>query len=92
MKRSYSGRMAAFVYVLMTRSPQGRTITYVGWTLDLEQRLAQHNGKGGRGAKSTRGRVWQLVYAEKHRTRRGAMQREYVLKQDRVFRTALRGP
>jgi putative endonuclease len=83
--------MPAFVYVLMTRSPAGRTITYVGWTLDLEQRLAQHNGAGGRGAKSTRGRQWHLVYAEKHRTRRGAMKREYVLKQDRIFRAALRG-
>jgi len=83
--------MAAFVYVLMTRSPAGRTITYVGWTLDLDQRLAQHNGAGKRGAKSTRGRTWRLVYAEKHRTRRGAMKREYVLKRDRAFRAALRG-
>jgi putative endonuclease len=84
--------MPAFVYVLMTRSPAGRTITYVGWTLDLEQRLAQHNGLGGRGAKSTRGRQWRLIYAEKHRTRRSAMKREYVLKHDRHFRAALRGP
>jgi putative endonuclease len=82
--------MAAFVYVLMTRNPGGRTITYVGWTLDLDRRLAEHNGLGTRGAKSTRARNWQLVYAERHRTRKGAMKREFQLKQDRIFRAALR--
>jgi putative endonuclease len=81
--------MASFVYVLKTKNPSGRTITYVGWTLDLERRLADHNG-GRRGAKTTKGRNWILVYAEKHRTRKGAMRREYVLKRDRIFRAALR--
>jgi putative endonuclease len=86
--------MACFVYVLAARNPSGRTITYVGWTLDLERRLAEHNGggKGARkGAKTTRGRFWVLVYAEKHRTRRKAMAREYALKKDRRLRAALRG-
>lgn len=82
--------MAAFVYVLMTQNPGGRTITYVGWTLDLDRRLAEHNGLSKRGAKSTRARNWALVYAEKHRTRKGAMKREFKLKQDRIFRAALR--
>jgi putative endonuclease len=82
--------MPSFVYVLMTRNPGGRAITYVGWTLDLDRRLAEHNGLGKRGAKSTRARKWVLVYAEKHRTRRKAMAREYVLKKDRAFRAALR--
>ena len=48
--------MPSFVYVLKTRNPDGRTVTYVGWTLDLERRLAEHNGKAA-GAKTTRGRV-----------------------------------
>jgi putative endonuclease len=81
--------MASFVYVLAATNPSGRTITYVGWTLDLERRLAEHNGLG-RGAKTTRGRVWILLYAEKHRTRKGAMRREFALKRDRKFRAALR--
>jgi len=81
--------LPSFVYVLASRDPNGRTITYVGWTLDLERRLAEHNGSA-KGAKSTRGRVWALVYAEKHRTRNGAMRREYVLKNDRAFRALLR--
>jgi len=82
--------MAAYVYVLMTRNPGGRIITYVGWTLDLDRRLAEHNGTGRRGAKSTRARSWTLIYAEKHRTRKGAMKREVVLKHDRQFRAGLR--
>jgi putative endonuclease len=73
----------------MTRTAR-RTLTYVGWTLDLERRLAEHNRAGSRCAKSTSGRDWLLIYAEKHRTRRGAMKREYVLKHDRVFRARLR--
>jgi len=81
--------MPSFVYVLATTNPDGRTITYVGWTLDLERRLAEHNGKAS-GAKTTRGRAWALVYAEKHRTRKGAMRREFVLKSDRKFRAAMR--
>jgi putative endonuclease len=81
--------MPSFVYVLATRNPDGRTITYVGWTLDLNRRLDEHNGKKA-GARSTRGRAWVLVYAEKHRTRKGAMRREVVLKRDKAFRAQLR--
>ncbi len=82
--------MAAYVYVIGAQDRNGRFLTYVGWTLNLDRRLAQHNG-GGKGAKSTRARNWTLVYAEKHRTRKGAMKREYVLKKDRAFRALLRG-
>ena len=81
--------MPSFVYVLATKNPDGRTLTYVGWTLDLERRLDEHKGKKT-GARSTRGRSWLLVYAEKHRTRKGAMRREVVLKRDKAFRTQLR--
>jgi putative endonuclease len=82
--------MPSFVYVLSAENPDGRTITYVGWTLDLERRLEEHNGKRA-GARSTRGRAWMLIYAEKHRTRKGAMRREVLLKKDKKFRAALRG-
>ncbi len=81
--------MPSFVYVLACQNPDGRIVTYVGWTLDLDRRLAEHNGSP-KGARSTRGRAWALLYAEKHRTRRRAMAREYALKHDRAFRAALR--
>jgi putative endonuclease len=84
--------MNCYVYVLAARNKGGGLITYVGWTFDLERRLAEHNGAGKRGAKSTRGRAWMLLYAEKHKSKRKAMAREYVLKKDRAFRAGLRSP
>lgn len=75
-----------YVYVLGSlRGADKRT--YVGWCLDLDARLTQHNS--GRGARSTRGRVWALLYAERYATRREAMRREWSLKRDRRFRAAL---
>lgn len=62
--------------------------TYVGWTIDLNQRLARHND--GSGAKSTRGRLWVLLYAELFQDRRQAMSREWHLKRDKRLRQALR--
>jgi putative endonuclease len=76
----------AFVYVLgSVRTSDKRT--YVGWCVDINQRLAAHNA--GRGARSTRGRVWVLLYAERYGSRREAMRREVFLKRDRGFRAAL---
>ena len=75
-----------FVYVLGCISGEKR-VTYVGWCVDLEQRLTAHNA--GKGARSTRGRVWVLLYAERYETRREAMSREVFLKRDRPFRAAL---
>jgi putative endonuclease len=79
--------MPSFVYVLGCRA-KDRCLTYVGWTTDLERRLAQHNGGRG-GARSTRGRAWVLLHTETFRTRRQAMSREWYLKRDRKFRKSL---
>jgi putative endonuclease len=79
--------MACYVYVL--GSETGREFrTYVGWTIDLDRRLRQHNS--GAGAKSTRGRFWILLYAERYRARNVAMSREWHLKRDKTFRKLLR--
>ncbi|PPR64925.1 MAG: hypothetical protein CFH10_00097 [Alphaproteobacteria bacterium MarineAlpha4_Bin2] len=61
--------------------------TYVGWTTDLGARLIAHNS--GVGARSTRGRTWELLYAEKYNNRSLAMSREWHLKRDRKFRRRL---
>lgn len=79
--------MGSFVYILLSADARA-PITYVGWTTDLERRLAQHNS--GRGAKTTRGKVWVLIYAERYQTRAQAMQREWFLKRDKAFRAKLR--
>ena len=78
--------MDCFVYILGCRG-KNRTLTYVGWTNDLERRLAQHNA--GRGARSTRGRCWVLLYSECLETKSDAMSREWYLKRDRAFRKRL---
>lgn len=78
--------MNAFVYVLGSFA-RGACRTYVGWTDDIEKRLAAHNN--GSGAKSTRGRVWFLLYGERHEDRSAAMSREAHLKRDRAFRKQL---
>lgn len=78
--------MPSFVYVLGCRT-KDRTLTYVGWTTDVDRRLARHNA--GSGARFTRGRTWVLLHSEKFRTRRQAMSREWHLKRDRTFRKKL---
>lgn len=79
-------RMEGFVYVLGC-AHNGRYLTYVGWTTDLARRLAAHNA--GKGARTTRGRVWVLLHSESFATRAEAMRREWHLKRDRKFRKAL---
>jgi len=75
-----------YVYVLGADDTGGMR-TYVGWTTDLQNRLSAHNA--GKGAKSTRGRQWTLLYAERHLNRSDAMRREWHLKRDRSFRRRL---
>ena len=78
--------MDCFVYVLGSAGKK-RRLTYVGWTNDLDRRLARHNA--GTGARSTRGRIWTLLYSEQHPTRGEVMSREWHLKRDRAFRKRL---
>jgi len=75
----------AYVYVLLSDAPAR---TYVGWTLDVDRRVRQHNA--GAGARFTRGRRWTLVHVEACADAPGAMRRERALKRDRAFRAMLR--
>jgi putative endonuclease len=91
VRKQAERKPACFVYVLghigTTRSGKIRHITYVGWTNDVDARLAKHNS--GKGARSTRGRAWVLLYSEKCASRRHAMSREWHLKRDRAFRKTI---
>ena len=53
----------------------------------MPRRIARHNG--GRGARSTRGRAWCVLYTERFDTKQDAMSREWYLKRDRKFRKKL---
>ena len=77
---------ACYVYLLQS-CDDGPPKSYVGWTTDLDKRLAAHNS--GSGAKSTRGRQWRLVHSEVFKTRSAAMSREYQLKNNKQERKQL---
>mgnify|MGYP006117535135 FL=1 len=55
--------------------------TYVGYTNNLILRLKKHNSN--KGAKSTKGYKWLLIYNKKFKTKGEAMSYEYKLKKDR---------
>ena len=54
--------------VYMLKSLGKKTVTYVGYTKNLKERLHKHNS--GKGAKFTRGRKWTLVYKEKFKSKK----------------------
>jgi len=66
-------------WLYLLRSSHGRT--YVGISVDVERRLAQHNGELPGGAKSTRaGRPWVVVQRWGPYGRSEALALEYQLK------------
>ena len=79
--------MSYFVYVIGSLK-NSRPKTYVGWTKDLNERLRKHNS--GKGAKSTKGRKWKIIYHEIFNSKEKAMRREYYLKKDIILRRKLR--
>ena len=58
--------------------------TYVGYTNNLKNRLEKHNSN--KGAKSTKGYKWLLIYSKKFKSKNEAMSYEYKLKHDRAKR------
>ncbi|MEQ1888719.1 MAG: GIY-YIG nuclease family protein [Alphaproteobacteria bacterium] len=85
-KKKPEASQTYFVYVLGSCDAVS-VRTYVGCTIDLERRLAEHNA--GTGARSTRGREWRIIYSERAEDRSTAQAREWRLKQDRGFRKTL---
>ena len=78
--------MKYFVYVIASIKPFVKT--YVGWTNNVNKRLKKHNL--GKGAKSTRGRKWKIIYKEEFNNKINALKREYKIKKDRNFRNLLK--
>ena len=61
--------------------------TYVGYTNNLTLRLKKHNTN--KGAKSTRGYKWKVIYQKKFDNKSKAMSFEYKLKKDKKKRKKL---
>ena len=68
-------RYRNFVYVIYSEKLDKY---YIGFTADIQDRLAKHNRKSN--GFSSRGRPWVLVYSESFNSKREAMDRETQLK------------
>ncbi len=67
--------------------PPNKVKTYVGYTNNIKDRLIKHNSN--RGAKSTKGYKWIVIYKRYFKTKNDAMSYEYRLKNDRIKRNDL---
>ena len=78
--------MHYFVYMLKSLGKE--SVTYVGYTNDLNKRIDLHNNN--KGAKFTRGRKWKLIYKEKFDSKKEAISREYYIKKNRTLRNKIK--
>jgi len=75
-------------YVYMLKSVEKKSVTYVGYTKNLSNRIRLHNS--GKGAKFTRGRKWRVIYKEKLASKNKAISREYYIKKNRTLRNKIK--
>ena len=78
--------MPFYVYMLKTIS-KNKKKTYVGYTNNLKARIDKHNSN--KGAKSTKGHKWKLIYTKEFNTKSEALTYEYFLKKDRKKRLSI---
>ena len=79
--------MIFYVY-LITSKIKKKTISYVGYTKNIYERLRLHNSNMG--AKFTKGNFWKIIYTQKYDTKKEAMSREYYIKKNSKFRNLIK--
>ena len=79
--------MYYFVYLIISKK-NDNLISYVGYTINLKKRIANHNSS--KGAKFTRGRRWKLAYSKKYLSKSVAMREEYKLKKNIKLRNEIK--
>ena len=79
--------MSFYVYLIITKV-KNKTISYVGYTNNLKNRIILHNK--GKGAKFTKGRKWKLIYFKKYISKKIAMREEYILKKNYKLRKKIK--
>ena len=79
--------MTFFVYMIGSKA-KNKTISYVGYTNNLKNRLNLHNTS--KGAKFTRGRKWKLIYYKEYKNKNEAMKNEYKLKKNYILRNKIK--
>ncbi len=78
--------MPFYVYLIKTINSNTNK-SYVGYTNNLKLRLKKHNSN--KGAKSTKGYKWKLIYKKRFNVKSEAMSYEYFLKKDRKKRLTI---
>ena len=75
-------------YVYMIKTVGGNySKSYVGYTNNIKNRIKKHNNN--KGAKSTKGYKWKLVYKKRFYIKKNAMSYEYKLKKNRKKRNEI---
>ena len=78
--------MSFYVYMLKSID-KIKNKTYVGYTTNLQRRLLHHNN--GKGAKSTRGYKWIIIYKKRFLSKSKALSYEFKLKKDKKKRSTI---
>ena len=79
--------MKYFVYLIINIR-KDKSISYVGYTNNLDKRLFLHNSS--KGAKFTRGRKWTLIYKKEYKSKSRALIEEYKLKKNYKLRSIIK--
>ena len=79
--------MMYIVYLIISKHKK-RTISYVGYTNNLNKRLKLHNSS--KGAKFTKGKKWKVAYYKKYDNKILAMKEEYKLKNNYKLRRQIK--
>ena len=76
-----------YVYLIISKK-KGLYKTYVGYTKNIKNRLNLHNTN--KGAKSTKGRYWRLIFKKNFKDKSRALKYEHFLKTNRKLRNNLK--
>jgi len=79
--------MIYYVYILINYNKKSNP-TYVGYTNDITNRLKLHNTS--KGAKFTKGRIWNIIYKKRYRNKSIAMKNEYKIKHNLKLRAKIK--
>ena len=79
--------MSFYVYMLLSKI-NSKYISYVGYTKNLNKRVLLHNNS--KGAKFTKGKLWNVIYKKKYLTKKIAMSEEYKLKKNYKKRSLIK--
>ena len=79
--------MNYYVYLIVSIIKK-KTISYVGYTNNLKNRLILHNKS--KGAKFTKGKYWKLIYYKNYQSKSDAMKEEFKLKKNYKLRNKIK--